>query len=95
MVDDMTAQHRLRRDPYPGVPMLPPEQLPGDCQQTELIGYRLVTPPPGMFCQPDPSRLSWRGWLSCTILALLFWPASCVPCCLTCAYDTYQQPVYA
>jgi hypothetical protein len=82
----------LSRDPYPGVPIGPPDTMPQ--RFAKVIGYRLVAPPPGVWCKPEPFAMGWRGWVSAGVLAIVFWPLSCLPCCMTCSYSPYQVPVY-
>ena len=60
-----------------------------------LLGYKVIEKESGMFRHPSPSDMTMCGWLSVGVLAIIFWPISCVPCCMTFAYpDTYQVPVY-
>jgi hypothetical protein len=34
------------------------------------------------------------GWVSIVLGLLVFWPVSCVPCCMKFSYDKCQRPVY-
>jgi hypothetical protein len=82
----------LHATPVPGLPVIcatPP--APGAI----LEGYRVVDAPSSVFCKPRPANLNWRGWASIAVLALVFWPVSCVPCFTACSYSAYQEPVYS
>lgn len=79
------------KDPIPGIPIIATTTPKAD---EVLVGYRLVEPPSGIVCKPDPTKLAWHGWASVALLAVLFWPVSCVPCCMTCSYKAYQKPVF-
>lgn len=83
----------LYKQPIPGIPIFPPEISP--MPDDELVGYRVVYAPKGFFCKPDPPRITTCGWLSIVLLTLLFWPASCLPCCMSSSYMDYQVPVYS
>jgi hypothetical protein len=78
--------------PIPGIPIYPPENAPSPTDH--LVGYRLVKAPATIFCKPDPRKMTSMGWLSVALTGLIFWPLSCVPCCLSSAYGDYQVPVY-
>lgn len=84
---------KLFDEPIIGIPMFEPISpiKPGDV----LLGYRVIEKKPGVFRNPSPADMTVGGWLSVGILAILCWPLSCLPCCMTCSYpDTYQVPVY-
>ena len=81
------------KDPVPGVPIEKPEVPPKPGQI--LQGYRVITRPNKIFQKPEPQKMTVMGWASVAILAILFWPATCVPCCMSCSYpEVYQVPVY-
>lgn len=64
--------------------------LPG---QT-VVGYMIYEAPQSFLTRPKPAKLNFVGWVSCTVLAFICWPLTCVPCCISCCYDSYQVPVY-
>lgn len=64
--------------------------LPG---QT-IIGYNIYERPKGCFTRPRPSKLSILGWITVFCTALIFWPAACIPCCISAFYEGYQVPIY-
>jgi hypothetical protein len=82
----------LYETPIPGIPIFPPEVNPKPTDH--IIGYRVVYAPAGVFCKPEPSKITTCGWLNIGILIVLFWPISCIPCCITSSYSDYQVPVY-
>jgi hypothetical protein len=83
----------LLKDPVPGIPMTKPEHPPKPGQV--LQGYRVVQRPSDVFTTPKPQKMTSIGWVSFIGLALIFWPVSCIPCCLSCSYpEMYQYPVY-
>ena len=86
-------QTLLFKEPVVGLPIGEPmtSPRPGDF----LLGYKIIEKEAGMFRHPAPSDMTMCGWLSVGVLAIIFWPISCLPCCMTCAYpDSYQVPVY-
>lgn len=78
--------------PVEGVPMIEPKHPPATGQV--VIGYELLHTDKGCFTKPHPKRLNKFGWIGVIALALLCWPASCIPCCMSCSYDKCQRPVY-
>ena len=84
---------KIYRYPLPGIPIVESERVPeiGDV----LLGYEVVHDfDRKTFVKPDPKRLNTLGWLSVVMCFLCFWPATCVPCCLSCSYSKCQRPVY-
>jgi len=83
---------KLYDKPVEGVRMIAPKHPPakGDV----IVGYELLNIDEGCCTKPRPKRLNKLGWISVIAFALVFWPVSCVPCCLACSYDTCQRPVY-
>ena len=53
-----------------------------------LLGYSVTEPTVGC-C--SCSTLSDAGWLAVIILAVVFWPAACVPCCIGASYGAGKQ----
>ena len=81
----------IHKTPVPGIPIICSSiPRPDDI----IIGYRVVEPSKDLLCKPEPSRINGRGWASIIVLALVFWPASCIPCFTSCSYSPYQEPVY-
>jgi hypothetical protein len=85
-------QEDIYPNPIPGILIGEPETIPGI--DDVLIGYKLLRAPTGYLVQPSPLKMNTRGWLGVVALAVLFWPISCVPCCLSCSYTDIQIPVY-
>jgi hypothetical protein len=88
----------LHREPLPGVPISPPKTPPHSGE--ELLGYEVFDEREDGrsgcgIVKPQPSKMRPVGWAAVIATALLFWPASCVPCCMACSYPTMtQRPVY-
>ena len=82
----------LHTHAIPGIPILEPERipLPGEI----LIGYELVDKSDKLFVDPEPGKMNGCGWISVILSVIFFWPASCVPCFMSCSYSKYQRPVY-
>ena len=84
----------LHKEIIPGIPVREPEFVPA--HDAVLLGYELVDEHKKKFyTKPDPTNMSFTGWASVVVLTLIFWPLSCVPCCLSCSYPVYQRPVYS
>lgn len=84
----------LHKNPINGIPIIEPERTPNS---TEIImGYEILNEFPSnkYFVKPDPKRMNTIGWVSVVLTFLCFWPATCVPCCMTCSYNKCQRPVY-
>lgn len=64
--------------------------LPGQV----VVGYYVYEPPSSCLVSPKPGRLNGIGWFSVFLLTILFWPLSCLPCCIGSCYDGYQVPFY-
>lgn len=84
----------LHDHPIAGIPIVEPDLVPQPGEV--LLGYEVVDPAQGdaLFVQPQPKRMNKMGWIAVVLGALCFWPAMCVPCCLSCSYSKYQRPVY-
>lgn len=82
----------LHKQPVVGLEIREPETVPepGDV----LLGYRVISMPKSTFTKPEPKKLGATGWISVALLAIIFWPVSCVPCCISACYPSYQLPVY-
>lgn len=82
--------------PIEGVTVVPPVRPP--LPREVLIGYELLDGPEPCCCgpcvKPAPGKLSKVAWLAVIVSAIIFWPVSCVPCCLKPAYQATQRPVY-
>lgn len=87
-----TNEEELFENPIQGIPILPPKNTPSS--NDKLIGYRIVYAPKGIFCKPKPKKIGYFGWINIALLAILFWPVSCLPCCMSCSYSDYQIPIY-
>lgn len=83
---------KLYNNPIVGIPIIEPDNSPqpGDI----LLGYEILYNEDNIFTKPRPKYMKTRGWAAAILLCLCFWPATCVPCCMTCSYDTCQRPVY-
>lgn len=88
----------LHKEPIPGVTVSPPDHPPGP--HDVLLGYRLQEGPSaccaGCSCcvWPRPSRMNSNGWMSALLIAIIFTPLACLPCCMAKNYDVCQVPVY-
>jgi hypothetical protein len=99
LIKSVFKQMRLYNPSIPGVIICPPVREPGPTDI--LLGYEIVddhtdTCLGGAFhLSPKPSKMNQQGWLCTAALLLLCFPFGCVPCFMTCAYDTrVQRPVY-
>jgi nitrate reductase NapE component len=82
----------FQKNPRPDLEIVSPDTLPVIGQI--VVGYMIHDRPDGCLVVPRPSRLSDLGWISAIVLAIVFWPVSCVPCCLGGFYNGYQVPVF-
>lgn len=78
--------------PRPDLQVLSPDMPPYPGQ--ELIGYTIYEAPESCLVAPRCERLNFAGWMTSTLLLLVCWPLTCVPCCCGCFYDGFQVPVY-
>lgn len=90
----------VHKEPIPGIKIVEPDEVPASDEV--IIGYKLVPARPAACCvekfvvKPKPTKMNLVGWLGVIVTAVIFWPVSCVPCCLKCSYDEYWQvPVYS
>lgn len=83
---------RLYENPIPGIEIIEPEIPPG--VNDVLLGYRIIEVEKNCFVKPNPSRMNIGGWLLFGVLMVVFWPISCIPCCINSSYNTVQVPVY-
>lgn len=89
MICQETYMTTFSATPFKNIPIISDDHASGN-----IIGYQLVPGPSGVFCKPTPERIACHGWLAIIGLALVFWPLTCVPCCMSCSYSAYQVPVY-
>ena len=82
----------LHREPVPGIPILEPDEIP--YSNAKLIGYQVIEPADKFFVKPKPGKINTLGWVSIVVCAIIFFPVTCVPCCLGYSYSKYQIPVY-
>lgn len=82
----------LYNEPFDNMPMLEPERPPR--ADEVLLGYELVNKQGQIFSRPHPTRMNTNSWLMTALLAILFWPLTCVPCFCSNSYDVSQRPVY-
>ena len=84
---------KVYKYPIPGIPIVEAEKTPSSDEV--LLGYELIHDFEGQtFVKPDPKHLNTCGWVSVALCFLCFWPATCVPCCLSCSYSRCQRPVF-
>jgi len=85
---------KLYPEPVKGIQLIEPSTPPH--VDDVLLGYEIVVydDEAGCFVKPRPSKMNRSGWLLTGLLAILFWPAMCLPCFLKSSYNTYQRPVY-
>jgi len=79
--------------PIEGIPIVEPEYgpLPGEI----LLGYKIIYGDNApLFVKPKPDRMSTLGWICVILGVIIFWPLSCIPCCLSYSYTECQVPVY-
>jgi len=69
----------------------PSPPLPGE----ELVGYMIFDAPDACLVPPCRQNMNGLGILQVVLLAIFFWPAMCIPCCIGCNYDGFQYPVYS
>lgn len=88
----------VRPDPIAGIKILPPKRTPEPGEV--VVGYQLVEGP-AECCDactccvvPEPSRMSQEGWMSVLLIALIFTPMACLPCCIAKNYEQGQVPIY-
>lgn len=60
----------------------------------EIIGWVIHHKPKGMLTTPRPENLSFQGWIQVFCCVLIAWPCSCIPCCFSCNYETFQCPIF-
>lgn len=91
--------NKLYDEPVPGIRVVDPENMPLPGEQ--LLGYELIRFPDNTYCggkvhmHPRPSKMTTRGWMATIFAGLMFFPIACVPCFMTCSYDTrVMRPVY-
>lgn len=84
----------IHKDPIPGVPIIAPEHPPKENET--IVGYELIDPNPTNrpIVKPDPKRMNKYGWLGVIGCAFCFWPATCIPCFMSCSYSKVQRPIY-
>lgn len=83
----------LFEQPVAGIPIEKPETppLPGK----QLLGYKVIPRSDKFMKKPEPHKMRPVGWGAVVCLAIVCWPLSCVPCCLSYSYPEYTQvPVY-
>ena len=78
--------------PYPNLPIITSES--SSTINRRIIGFKKVQVKKNIFCKPQPRYLSTCGFITIGILAIICWPLSCVPCCLSTFYTDYQIPIY-
>jgi len=83
---------KLYDSPVVGIPIIEPDTEPeyGDI----ILGYEVLYNDDEFCAKPRPKHLNSRGWISIALLFCFFWPAMCVPCCMSCSYNVCQRPVY-
>lgn len=82
----------LHQKPIEGVPMIEPANPPHPDEV--LLGYEVINEHKKFLRKPDPKHMNKVGWFSVIVCAIIFWPVSCIPCCLGCSYSMVQRPVY-
>lgn len=90
----MTREPVFSETRHPTYKIVYPRRSSRDCERS-IVGWWVFDPPEGCCTTPDPGELSLPGWLCTLLLALVFWPAACLPCCLSDCYEGYQIPVYS
>ena len=85
---------KLYDEPVQGLEILDPVQPPG--VNDTLLGYEIIIfdDNAGCFVKPRPMHMNVNSWMLVGLLAIIFWPIMCLPCCLKPSYNTYQRPVY-
>lgn len=78
--------------PDPVLQVLPPNTPPLPNQR--LVGYYIYPSPSSCIVPPFERPMNVFGYTSIFLLAIVFWPLSCLPCCCGYSYDGYQIPVY-
>ena len=95
-VPSKMSYNKLYDRPVDGLEVIEPAHPPA--VDDVLLGYEIVDVDVdghcGVFTKPNPGRMNLGGWLVAGVTFLIFWPLSCLPCCMKCSYDTVQRPVY-
>uniref|UniRef100_A0A061RBT5 LITAF domain-containing protein n=1 Tax=Tetraselmis sp. GSL018 TaxID=582737 RepID=A0A061RBT5_9CHLO len=76
--------------PYPGIPVRTLNTIqprPGEV----IVRYAIVEPRAGC-CECED--LTVTGWVATGCLAVFFWPAMFLPCCIPGCHEKYQIPIY-